>query len=118
MRTHRLKIECNCEDAAIFFESEILHVDFCDFTHWYCGLDNAGEDTPDDCVIYRGIMEPNVIYVDFNLPAMGNGEPESYIEQYEALKSNFKSNHNEEKWEVLKVECFELDSYKKVKELE
>ena len=62
MRTHRMKITCNCIECANYLKDEILAADFCDLTHWYCGLDNAGEDTPDDCIIYQGELYPNVLY--------------------------------------------------------
>ena len=81
MRTHRLVIDCNCKEYADYMENEILHVDFCDLTHWYCGLDDAGEDTPDICVIYRGVYNPNRIYVEVDLKKSGMTEKDLQIYQ-------------------------------------
>lgn len=67
MRTHRLVFDCSSSDFADYLENEVLKVDFCDLTHWYCGLDGEGEDTPDLCVIYRGALFNNRIYVELDL---------------------------------------------------
>ena len=65
MRTHKLTIKCKGEQESDSVE-ESLEDYFCDFTHWYCGLDGAGEDTPIYCLIYRGIIHPEIITVEFD----------------------------------------------------
>ena len=116
MRTHRLKVTCNSEECAKFIEEEIAHDDFCDMTHWYCGLDGDGEDTPDTCIIYRGIIEPNVLYIDFYVPEKMTSTCSIWTDRYERLKETIPVSHPG--WNVLKVELSELDSYKKIKSLE
>ena len=85
-------------------------------THWYCGLDGAGEDTPDTCIIYRGIIEPNVLYIDFYVPEKMTSTCSIWTDRYERLKETIPVSHPS--WNVLKVELSELDSYKKRKSLE
>ena len=106
MRTHRLKVTCNSKECAKWLKEEILEVDFCDFTHWYCGLDDAGEDTPDDCVIYLGTLHPNVVYVELNLQA-ASLDPETF-------KTYVHLGHygsEERDWNVEEIEVEELDHW-------
>lgn len=100
MRTQRLIVECNCPQCADFVENEILHVDFCDLTHWYCGLDEAGDDTPDTCLIYRGIYHYNRIYVEFDEQKSGLCA-ENVLKQYIDLKNDGFNLHKD--WKVLDV---------------
>lgn len=65
MRTHKLTIKCKGEQESNSVE-ECLDDYFCDWTHWFCGLDGAGEDTPQYCLIYRGIIHPEIITVEFD----------------------------------------------------
>lgn len=113
MRTHRIKITCNSEEAAKFYEENNVHQYFVDFTHWYCGLDGAGEDTPDDCIIYRGIIEPNAIYVEFDARSLfGNKDIEFNAK---IALSNFKEGKmNHYGFEVTDVEMKHLDHYDEI----
>ena len=116
MRTHRLKITMNSIPAADWYERECVHQFFVDMTHWYCGLDDAGEDTPDTCVVYRGIMERNVIYVDFDAQSMfqdcAANNAQVALEHFKVGPTMFNG------YEVLNVELSELESYDKVKSLQ
>lgn len=72
MRTHRIIVECVNEDSANKVQ-EFLEDYFVDFTHWFCGLDGAGEDTPQHCIMYRGYIHPENITVEFDMKAIFQG---------------------------------------------
>lgn len=117
MRTHRLKLTCNTKAAAEFFEENLVHQFFVDFTHWYCGIDDAGEDTPDSCIIYRGILYPNVIYVDFDAKALSDKEAEVNAEGVRKFFNSGARSHGGI-FRIERVELGHLDSYDKILELE
>lgn len=103
MKTHRLMFKCNSVEFADYLENEILQVDFCDATHWYCGLDGAGEDTPDSCVIFRGIIHPEVVYVEIDLEQNGL-TVETLEHQYEMLKQFYSDGDRRiEEFQILKL---------------
>ena len=81
MKTHRLIVECNDAKAADSFEA-MLADEFCDFTHWYCGLDGAGDDTPDLAVIFRGIIHPEKVFVEFDLTSIYGKGNDDYIKKH------------------------------------
>lgn len=112
MRTHRLKITCNCAECADYLNSEILSVDFCDATHWYCGLDYAGEDMPDDCVIYQGTLYPNVVYVECNLDSIM-----SSVSEFKDRVHVGRLEKDGVNWNIDRVEVEELDHYAKIRQL-
>lgn len=103
MKTHRLVFKCNSVEFADYLENEILHVDFCDATHWYCGLDGAGEDTPDSCVIFRGIINPEVVYVEIDLEQNGLNI-EQLEKQYKQLQDMFANDDKKRRIEDFYIE--------------
>lgn len=113
MRTHMMKITCNCNDCARFLKDEILGVDFCDLTHWYNGLTNEGEDTPDDCIIYQGELYPNVIYVECNLNAASLD-----VDSFKSFVHLGQYGTPDKQWNVEQIEVEELDHWKKIQKLE
>lgn len=91
MKTHRLVFKCNTIEFAKYLENDILHVEFCDLTHWYCGFDDAGEDTPDCCVIFRGIVHPETVYVEIDLKQSGLSV-EDLKRQYGNLQKRYEND--------------------------
>ena len=112
MRTHRMKITCNCIECANYLKDEILAAVFCDLTHWYCGLDNAGEDTPDDCIIYQGELYPNVLYVECNL-----NNTSLNVDLFKSFVHLGHYGSNDKQWNVEKIEVDELDHWKEIQKL-
>ena len=117
MRTHRIKFVCSNVDCAKFVEDNLLHDQFCDLTHWYCGLDGAGADTPDCCLIYRGIYEPNVIYVEIDLKELihEDDDPQKALEHYQDWKKETFWSENHKDWVVSEITIDELPCYAKLK---
>lgn len=115
MRTHKIIFTCNSVECANWYANEILHIDFCDFTHWYCGLDHAGEDTPEYCLIYQGIIHPEIITVEFDANAMFGKSVDIGIENLKKQYHEFKLS--KDKFEIFDVKFEELDAYTKVKQL-
>lgn len=116
MRTHRIKITCNSEEGADWCEENSVQEFFNDFTHWYCGFDHVGDDTPDSCIIYRGVLNPNVIYIEFDAKNIFNGDIE---DNATTVMNHFHAGKTDgDIYYVIDVEMKHLDSYDKICELE
>lgn len=114
MRTHKLIFVCDTVEHAKYLEEEILHVDFCDLTHWYCGLDHAGEDTPDDCLIYRGIIHPEIVTVELNVKGLWDNTTDNNLESLK--KSYSKDRMISLGLGITDVKIEECDWYEKCKD--
>jgi len=116
MRTHRLKFVCSSAECAKHIEEESLAVDYCDLTHWFCGLDGAGEDTPDSCIIYRGIVEPNVVYVELALSEVQQDDNISKeLAKFDCWKNEDFFKKLGKDWKVTEISAEELPSYIELK---
>jgi len=119
MRTHRVKLTCTSEECAKFVVED-LNVTFCDFTHWFCGLDHAGEDTPDSCIIYCGYVHPEVVYIEFDsreIYGENDVSDDFILNKFNcmyAIRTGEKADQKVKKIEVEKLPCFAaLEDYKK-----